>query len=126
MKKNVVAISVEKVQKYIYSVLDDRDVALQKDNMTLSSIISASVTVSKQIDKIINDRFLIRKSDEVLRISGELIFISEKSENDILALLDEIFKNVYIKSGGKIFLNYTVFLYNENFDNIDVIKKSIK
>lgn len=126
MKKNVVAISVEKVQKYIYSVLDDRDVIMQKDNMTLSSIISASDMVSKQIDIIINDKFLIRKSDEILRISGELIFISEKSENDILALLDEIFKNVYIKSSGKIFLNYTVFLYNENFDNMGVIKKSIE
>ena len=88
MNKNVVAISIEKIQRYIYSVLDDRDVVVQKDSMTLNSIIAASNTVSKKIDNIINSRFSIKKADEILRISGEMIFTTEKCEKEILNILD--------------------------------------
>lgn len=126
MNKNVVAISIEKIQRYIYSVLDDRDVVVQKDSMTLNSIIAASNTVSKKIDNIINSRFSIKKADEILRISGEMIFTTEKCEKEILNILDEIFKEIYLKYSGKIFLNYIIFRYKDTCKKIDIIKGSIK
>lgn len=125
MNKNIVAISIEKIQKYIYSVLDDRDVVIQKDKGTLSSIIAASNTVSSQINKIIDERLMIKKEDEILRISGKLIFTTEKSEKEILDILDEIFKYVYLKYSGKIFLNY-IYQHDSNLGQREIIEKSIE
>lgn len=126
MNKNIVIISIEKIQKYICSVLDERDVVIQKDKGTLSSIIAASNTVSSQINKIIDEKLIIKKEDVILRISGKLIFITKKSEKELLCILDEIFKYAYLKYSGKVFLNYKLFSYDSNLNKRAIIKKALE
>ncbi len=126
MSKYVVAISVEKIQKYIYSILDDRDVIKQRDKGTLKSIIVASNAVYSQIDKIIKKEFTIKEENKILWISGKFIFTTETNEEGIKSILNEIFRDVYLKYSGNIFLNYALLEYDQVNGKFEAIKKSIE
>lgn len=126
MDKIIVAISIEKIQKYIYGVLDDRDLITQKDSGTLSSIVKASHTVSDQINQSLDKMEWLKFAERILDISGKRIFVSTQDKVGILKDLDEMFRDIYKQYRGKIFLNYTVFPYDEAWDEIVIIKEATR
>lgn len=117
--KNIVAISVEKIQKYIYKYIDQN----QKDDKTLKNIISASNNISKDILNKIQKEFNVKEESKLLWISGKVIFSCDLSEEKIIEKLIYLYKETYIDYHGNIFLNYSVFPEND-LSNMDIIKKS--
>lgn len=108
---SVVALAVEKVQKYIFQIIDNN----QADEQTLRNIISASNDVAKDILKEIALKFGLEENtqsgegDKILWISGKVIFFTTLSEKDIQNKLRELYQKVYLDYQGQIFLNYVVF-----------------
>ncbi|MBC2576273.1 Cas10/Cmr2 second palm domain-containing protein [Peptostreptococcus canis] len=117
--KNVVAISVEKIQKYIYKYIDQN----QKDDKTLKNIISASNNISKNILKKIQEEFNVREESKFLWISGKVIFSCDLPEERIREKLSTLYRETFMNYHGNIFLNYSVFPEND-LTNMAIIKKS--
>ena len=108
---SVVALAVEKVQKYIFQIIDNN----QADEQTLRNIISASNDVAKDILKEIALEFGLEEhtqsgeGDKILWISGKVVFFTTLPKEDIQNKLKELYQKVYLDYQGQIFLNYVVF-----------------
>ena len=108
---SVVALAVEKVQKYIFQIIDNN----QADEKTLKNIISASNDVAKDILKEIALKFGLEENtqsgegDKILWISGKVVFFTTLPKEDIQNKLKELYQKVYTAYQGQIFLNYVVF-----------------
>ena len=133
MSSKIVAISVDKIQKYIYQRIDDMTSQELNDSNTLSSILWASKEVKKGILKEIENGFKeenIEIEEYILKISGKYIFkvnIEENQEVKIKECLKTIFKRVYKKYQGQLFLKYKYFNKNkieDKEDKIEYIEKS--
>ena len=77
MNSKLIAISVEKIQKYIYQRIDDMTSQGLNDEKTLSSICSASKTIADDILEVVSKKFEINKEDYILEVSGKYIFKKE-------------------------------------------------
>lgn len=108
---SVVALAVEKVQRYIFQIIDNN----QADEKTLKNIISASNDVAKDILKEIAFKFGLEENtqsgegDKILWISGKVVFFTTLPKEDIQNKLKELYQKVYTDYQGQIFLNYVVF-----------------
>lgn len=122
---NIIAIAVEKVQRYIFQTIDQN----QADEKTLKRIILASDHVARNILKEIEDKFELKKDtttgeeDKILWISGKVIFCSVLPEGEIQKRLKELYQKVYTDYQGNIFLNYTVFPV-DNKKEMDILKEA--
>ena len=118
----IVAIKVEKIQKYIYKTLDEKISEYQNDEGSLGSIIETSNRINNDFELIITEKFNINEKDFILNISGKYIFKVNAPENKIREILNNLFKEIYLRYKGNIFFNYTYF---NNIDNeIDIIRKA--
>lgn len=130
--RNIVAIAVEKVQRYIFQKIDNS----QRDRKTLANIIAASNQVAEAILEEIKEEFNISLSSEegdndtILWISGKVVFYSELSKEQIYEKCKRLFENVYKDYQGQIFLKYAVFEDKgsaiENLRQSDLELKSAK
>ncbi|AYV94415.1 hypothetical protein A2U10_04400 [Fusobacterium necrophorum subsp. funduliforme] len=122
--ENVVAIAVEKVQRYIFQKIDQS----QKDDKTLRDIILASNDISKDILINIqkkfgaNDSLEIKEKDKILWISGKVIFCSELEELELRDRLKELYQQIYRDYQGNIFLNFIVF-EKKNLTEIEIVQR---
>ena len=117
----IVGISVEKIQKYIYQTLDDNRSEIQKDENTLKEVLNASKTVSSNISKDIEKQFNIKQ--KILWISGKYIFEVESIEVEIKENLKILFKDIYLKYSGTLFINY-VYFEKLNLNNKEIVDKA--
>ena len=114
----VIAIAVEKVQRYIFQAIDKT----QADEKTLRNIISASDNVANDILEKIETKFNLENmhtgnENKILWISGKVIFRSELAEEEIKTMLKELYQEMYVDYQGYIFLNYVVF----SVDKMDIM-----
>lgn len=121
--ETVIAISVEKVQRYIFQVIDNN----QADEKTLRNIISASNDVANNILKEIEYKFNLSQGqsgdvNKILWISGKVVFISEETIEVIKTKLKELYQKIYVDYQGNIFLNYVIFSINKN-DNMSILRE---
>ena len=105
-----IAIAVEKVQRYIFQVIDKN----QADEKTLRNIISASNDVARSILKEIEIEFNLDDQqagdkNKILWISGKVVFLSEQSKEEIKIKLKRLYQKIYVDYQGNIFLNYVAF-----------------
>lgn len=120
----IIAITVEKVQRYIFQAIDKT----QADEKTLKNIISASNNVATNILKEIEIKFNLedtKSEDEnkILWISGKVVFCCELSKEDIKIKLKELYQKVYEDYQGNIFLNYVVFSVDK-MDSINILREA--
>jgi len=123
----VVAIAVEKVQRYIFQAIDKT----QADEKTLRNIISASNNVATNILKEIETKFNIEDTqsgdkNKILWISGKVIFCCELSKEDIKIKLKELYQKVYKDYQGNIFLNYVFFSASLKMDRLNILREAEK
>ena len=121
--ETVIAISVEKVQRYIFQVIDNN----QADEKTLRNIISASNDVANNILNEIEYKFNLSQGqsgdvNKILWISGKVVFISEETIEVIKTKLKELYQKIYVDYQGNIFLNYVIFSINKN-DNMSILRE---
>lgn len=134
MYSKIVAISVDKIQKYIYQRIDDMTSQGLNDNNTLSSILLASKEVKDEILKKIKiffekKEYKIEIEEFILEVSGKYIFkvnLNEDNENMLKNCLKSLFKKIYTEYGGQLFLKYTYFNCEEVRDKVEYIEKSIE
>ena len=118
----IVAIKVEKIQKYIYKTLDEKIAEYQNDEGSLGSIIETSNRINNELELIITEKFNINEKDFILNISGKYIFNVDTLENEIREILNNLFKEIYLIYKGNIFFNYSYF---DDIDNeINIIRKA--
>ena len=120
----VIAIAVEKVQRYIFQAIDKT----QADKKTLRNIISASDNVANDILEKIETKFNLENmhtgnENKILWISGKVIFRSELPEEEIKTMLKELYQEMYVDYQGYIFLNYVVFSI-EKMDRMNILREA--
>ena len=132
MSLKIVAISVDKIQRYVYQRIDDMTSQGLNDNNTLSEILLASKEVKEGILEEINKVFgnkgeenKIEIEEYILKISGKYIFkVKTDKEEKLKSCLKELFEKVYKKYHGQLFLRYKYFDYEEVDNKIEYIRKS--
>ena len=120
----IIAITVEKVQRYIFQAIDKT----QADEKTLRNIISASDNVANDILEKIETKFNLENmhtgnENKILWISGKVIFRSELPEEEIKTMLKELYQEMYVDYQGYIFLNYVVFSIDK-MDRMNILRKA--
>ena len=121
-----IAIAVEKVQRYIFQVIDKN----QADEKMLRNIILASDNVAKNILKEIETEFNLNDQqsgdkDKILWISGKVVFRSEQPEEEIKIKLKRLYQKIYADYQGDIFLNYVAFsIPDYEKDNMEILRQA--
>ena len=121
-----IAIAVEKVQRYIFQVIDKN----QADEKTLRNIISASNDVARRILKEIEIEFNLDDQqagdkNKILWISGKVVFLSEQTKEEIKIKLKRLYQKIYVDYQGNIFLNYVAFaIPDDKKDNIEILRRA--
>jgi hypothetical protein len=113
MGNYVVAVSIDKVQTFLYEALYSGVQDKQTNSGTLSTIIESSQMISGQFYKDIgiegDGPFAGCIDEPLLTTSGNCVFITSLSESKISKNLDEIFKKYYTKYSGQLLVKYTYF-----------------
>ena len=121
-----VAIAVEKVQRYIFQVIDKS----QADEKTLRNIISASDNIAMNILKEIETEFNLnaqqsKDGNKILWISGKVVFRSKETEDEIKVKLKKLYQKIYADYQGNIFLNYVSFtISSDKKNNMEILRRA--
>ena len=121
-----VAIAVEKVQRYIFQVIDKS----QADEKTLRNIISASDNIAMNILKEIETEFNLnaqqsKDDNKILWISGKVVFRSKETEDEIKVKLKKLYQKIYADYQGNIFLNYLSFtISSDKKNNMEILRRA--
>ena len=121
-----IAIAVEKVQRYIFQVIDKN----QADEKTLRNIISASNDVARRILKEIEIEFNLDDQqagdkNKILWISGKVVFLSKQPKEEIKIKLKKLYQKIYVDYQGDIFLNYVAFaIPDDKKDNMQILRRA--
>ena len=128
MVQHVVAISVDKVQSFLYYVLEAYIQEDQANSGTLKEIIGSSNLISTQFSQDIgiqgeNGGFSGSIDEELLNCSGMCIFTTLLDKKDIEDKLGRLFRKYYTQFRGQLLLKYVCF-EREGLDKLEAIKKS--
>lgn len=120
MTKQVVALSVDKVQAFLTEVIHAHVQEKQKEEDTLKSIVKSSHSISRDFHNDIKQKF---SEDALLACSGVYIFTTELPEEEIKSKCNELFCNYYLASQGQQMLRYVSFPL-ENMDKLEAIRRA--
>ncbi len=121
MEKYVVAISIDKVQTFLYERINSHTQEKQSEHGTLRNIIQSSNEISKELKKAINEKFCNKNIKVLLNCSGIQIFYIDIEENEIKENLNKLFVQYYKKFCGQALLKYVYFKKEDN-NVIDQLK----
>ena len=124
-KKQIVALSIEKVQTFLTETIHAHVQEKETDEATLRSIIKASREISIDFYKTIKDVFSDTDITELLACSGVYIFSCVLLADDIEARLNQLFLHYYHGSQGQKLLRCTTFPEN-GLDPIQAIQEAKK
>lgn len=118
MKKYIVAISIDKVQTFLYYVIHAHTQERQSNSGTLQSIIGASNLISKDFYEDMEEQF--KEEESLLKCSGVFIFSTDLSEREIKGRCSALFSKYYKNYNGQLLMKYTYF------ESAKVIKEASK
>lgn len=118
MKRYIVAISIDKVQTFLYYVIHAHTQERQSNSGTLQSIIGASNLISKDFYEDMEEQF--REEESLLKCSGVFIFSTDLSEREIKGRCSALFSKYYKNYNGQLLMKYTYF------ESAEVIKEASK
>ncbi|MBU5442523.1 hypothetical protein [Paenibacillus sp. MSJ-34] len=130
MGEYVVAISIDKVQAFLYYMLQAQVQENQTNSGTLRDIVKSSNLISKQLYLDIglegDGAFSGHITDRLLVCSGMCIFTASLEEHQILTKLDRLFKTYYEMSTGQLLVKYVCFEkeISRDQDKLEAIKES--
>lgn len=123
MNKQVIAISVNKVQTFLFDTILSHTQEMQTEENTLKSIMMASKEISDDFVQKINIVFSGIIVKKLLECSGVYIFECELQSDYIEQRLNQLFQSYYKESQGKKQLRYVYFL-KENLSDLEAIKEA--
>ncbi|CAH1219100.1 hypothetical protein [Paenibacillus sp. JJ-223] len=126
MGQYVVAVSIDKVQSFLYYVLHASEQEKQSNSGTLKTIIESSRLISDQFYQDIgveegSGPFNGHIDKELLKCSGMCVFTTSLSEEQIINNLDALFRSYYMKLSGKLLLKYVFFKKTELKSDSDLL-----
>ena len=94
MKRYIVAISIDKVQTFLYYVIHAHTQERQSNSGTLQSIIGASNLISKDFYEDMEEQF--REEESLLKCSGVFLQIYQnvKLKRDAVSYFQNIIKSI--------------------------------
>lgn len=122
MTKQVVALSVDKVQAFLTEVIHAHVQEKQKEEDTLKSIVKSSHSISRDFHNDIKQKFS-EDVDELLACSGVYIFTTELPDEEIKSKCNALFCDYYLASQGQRTLRYVSFPL-ENMDKLGAIRRA--
>lgn len=123
--KQVVALSIDKVQTCLFEVIHGHEQEKQTEEATLKNIMNASQEISAGFSDIVRERFSGAEIEELLACSGVFIFRCALPGNELEDKLNRLFLDYYHSSQGQKLLRYTSF-EADGFDEIQAIQKAKK
>lgn len=125
MNRTIIAISISKIQTYIYNAIKGENGAFETEDETLKKVCGSSTQISEKFKFCVKKIFGYGTEDEILIISGKAIFFSSLAERKIREKLKEIYKIYYYNYQGKVELRYTYFESESipSKDNLEIIHK---
>ncbi len=128
-EKQIVALSVDKVQAFLTETIHSHVQEKQTEQATLKSIMNASREISEGFHNVIKRKFSETKVDEnenkLLSCSGVYIFKCGLPVEAIEAKLNELFLAYYHSSQGQKLLK-CVFFPEGKYDKIEAIQEAKK
>lgn len=131
MKQTIVAISVDKVQTFLFQVFQANIQENQSNDGTLKNIINASELISEGFYKDVESKdneysFGGFIKERFLQCSGSFIFSVNLEKHEAEKRLQALFKKYYKEYKGQLFLNYLCFKKSivSDTDKLSVIKES--
>lgn len=117
---NVVAVTFDKIQNFLFHVIMEHQQESQSDSETLSSIISASRTVSESFFELLGVRgesgiFQGHIGEVLLKCSGVCFFTTDLDKEESMKRLDKLFAHYYKRYQGNLLLKY-ICLQWENLE----------
>jgi len=124
----IVAISIDKVQTFLYHAIHANKQENQTNSGTLRSVVGASGQIS---DLFYNDIGLKREGglfnggEVLLKCSGMCIFVTSLNPGEIQGRLKKLYEKYYIDFAGQIQLKYVSFEapVNNDCERIAALKK---
>lgn len=113
----IVAISINKVQTFLYHVIRGYSAEQETDDMTLREIQQASFDISSKFIQVIRKEFLLKKEEEILIVSGKAYFYSSQEQHLIQEKLKDLFQYFYLKYKGQVEIRYVYFPGNQDTCN---------
>ena len=127
--KQVIAVSVDKVQTFLFEVVRAQVQEKQTESATLKNIKKASDEISKLFKEEIKKVFTKGEiSEELMFCSGVYVFLSALEVEVIEEKLNQLFVEYYKQSQGQKFLRYAYFQLDKlsEIAAIQKAKKSLK
>ncbi len=125
MTEQVVAVSIDKIQTFLYRSIKSQTNEAQSEKNTLRQVINASRLVSEDFHGGIKAKFEGNERKTLLKCSGVYIFTVQASKEEISSKLQEIFKDNYIKTGGDI-LTRGIYFEKASDEGLTLIQKAKK
>jgi len=123
MTKQIAALSINKVQTFLFDVIHAHVQEKQVEQATLKNIMNASKEISNDFQRVIKSKFAGVEMQELLSCSGMYIFSCVLPESEIKKRLNELFLDYYKKSQGKKQLRYVCFEAGQQSE-IEVINRA--
>ncbi|GIP19709.1 hypothetical protein J40TS1_53510 [Paenibacillus montaniterrae] len=139
MAQQIVAVTIEKVQTFLFEVLQAHIQEHQSNSGTLQDIIQSSNFISRQLYQDIGleintkavetGAFAAQEIKEtLLQCSGMCVFSTTLQQSEVEQKLDELFAKYYLKFKGQLLLKYVCFEQEmeSGQDKLEAIAKSKK
>lgn len=120
---NVVVVSVNKVQTFLYHIVRGYASESETEDLTLKTVQNASFDISERFLQILKEEFHIDKDDEILSISGKIYFYSSLPKEVLEKKLQKIFTYFYLHYRGQVQIKYTYFQAEKNDGKLHLIQK---
>ncbi|CAM3875190.1 Cas10/Cmr2 second palm domain-containing protein [Marinicrinis lubricantis] len=131
MGQSVVAVSIDKVQTFLYYVLQAYIQENQANSGTLREIVNSSQLISERFFRDIGiegefGEFSGQIEDQLLTCSGMCVFTTSLERELISEKLDRLFRKYYKTFNGQLLVKYVVFekKLSTNLDKLEAIKES--
>ncbi len=123
--KQIVALSIDKVQSFLFETIHAHVQEKQMEAATLRNIMNSSREISVDFFRAVEEAFAELNIKELLSCSGVFIFECELSEDIIEEKLNTLFLHYYCSSQGQKQLRF-VFFPAKNYDKIKAIQEAKK
>lgn len=123
--KQIVALSIDKVQTCLFEVIHGHEQEKQTEEATLKNIMNASLEISEGFSDTVLQEFSGVEIEKLLACSGVFIFSCVLPGDELEDKLNRLFLDYYYNSQGQKLLRY-VFFAAEGFDEIQAIQKTKK
>ncbi|OEH85143.1 hypothetical protein BHU72_05900 [Desulfuribacillus stibiiarsenatis] len=125
MRSLIVAITIDKIQNFLYHAIRAHEQEKQKEEDTLKTICNSSREISQLFMEAVQKKFYIEGKHEnqskiLLSIPGKVIFKTVLLKEIVIQKLNELYRDYYHLFAGQVELKYVII--EDSFDKLANIR----